>query len=292
MTELKGTLKQYFSFLRDEKNLTESTILSYQRDINGFSRFYGKNIKSAKEDDILNYINNMKNHGCSSSTLSRNMVSLRSIYSFLEENNLIKTNPIKNIHMPKIKKQLPQILTSSEISLLLEMPQGDDFKAVRDRAMLETLYASGLKVSELLSLNVSNVNLRRSMINCNISSKARIVPIGKACVKALQDYLKNVRSSVASSDEPSLFLNCNGTRMTRQGFWKIIKYYKDKAGIEKDITPHTLRHSFAAHLLENGADIDIIGEMMGLSDPASTAVYKKIIENKMFDIYKKAHPRA
>jgi len=289
---LKSALQQYFEFLREDKHLSENTVASYGRDINCFHRYFGKNLKTAKEQDLSDYINNMEKHGCSSSTVSRNMVSLRSLYSFMENSGIIKTNPIKKLQIPKIKKQLPQILTPAEITLLLQQPSGDDFKALRDRAMLETLYASGLKVTELISLNVSNINLRRSMLNCTISSKSRIVPIGRESVKALQDYIKNARNQIAAADETALFINCNGTRMTRQGFWKIIKYYKEKAGISKDITPHTLRHSFAAHLLENGADIDIIGEMMGLSDPASTAVYKKIIENKMFDIYKKAHPRA
>ncbi len=284
---------QYHEFLRDVRHLSENTVLSYERDIKQFQRYYGKNIKRASCEDVTNYISEMKKHGCATATVSRSMVSLRSLYAFLKDNGIIKKDPTREIAMPKVEKSLPQILTSAEISLLLEAPSGSDAKSLRDKAMLELLYATGIKVSELISLNLSNVNLRRGMLNCSNSSNARIIPLGKVAIKAISAYLKNARSNlVTSSDEIALFVNYTGSRMTRQGFWKLLKHYTKIAGIEKEITPHTLRHSFAAHLLENGADIDIIGEMMGLTDSASTAVYKKIIENRLFDVYKKAHPRA
>lgn len=290
---MKSALNEYRDFLRDVRHLSENTVLSYERDIKQFQRFFGGNLKKAISRDFENYVYEMKRHGLASSTLSRNMVSLRSLYSFMKSSGHIKRDPTRNIKLPKVEKSLPQILTSAEITKLLDEPSCEDAKSCRDKAMLELLYASGIKVSELIMLNVSNVNLRRGMLNCSISSKTRIIPLGKIAVKAISSYLKNARPQmVASTDETALFVNCNGTRMTRQGFWKIVKHYKDAAGIEKEITPHTLRHSFAAHLLENGADIDLIGEMMGLTDSASTAVYKKIIENRIFDVYKKAHPRA
>lgn len=290
---MKGSLLKYHNYLIDEKHLSESTVLSYERDIKQFRLFCEADIKKASSGDIESYLSKLKKKGFSTSTVSRNMVSLRSLYSFLKDNGIIKKDPTKDIVIPKVEKNLPQILTSDEISRLLDAPSENDAKSVRDKAMLELLYATGIKVSELISLNVSNVNLRRSMLNCSVNSNSRIVPLGKIAVKALSNYIKNYREKlVLSPDETALFVNYTGTRMTRQGFWKIIKHYKNIAEIDKEITPHTLRHSFAAHLLENGADISIIGEMMGLSDSASTAVYKKIIENKLFDVYKKAHPRA
>lgn len=290
---MKSALKQYHDFLKDVRHLSENTVLSYERDIKQFQRFYGGNLKTAGSDVFSSYIEEMQRHGCANATLSRNMVSLRSLYSFMKSSGLIKKDPTRHIQLPKVQKALPQILTSAEITRLLEQPSGTDAKSCRDKAMLELLYATGIKVSELIMLNVSNVNLRRGMLNCSISSKSRIIPLGKIAVNAISTYLKTARNQmVASPDEVALFVNCNGTRMTRQGFWKVIKHYKEAAKIEKEITPHTLRHSFAAHLLENGADIDLIGEMMGLSDSASTAVYKKLIENRLFDVYKKAHPRA
>lgn len=290
---MKKALIQYHNFLCDVRHLSNSTVLSYERDIKHFQNFFGKNLKKASCEDFTNYISEMKRHGSTDATVSRNMVSLRSLFSFMKESGLIKKDPTKEIDLPKVKKTLPQILTSAEISLLLETPSGNDPKSYRDKAMLELLYATGIKVSELISLNVSHINLRRGMLNCTISANPRIIPLGNVAMKALNTYLKNGRNAlISSADETALFVNYSGKRMTRQGFWKIVKHYKEKAEIDKEITPHTLRHSFAAHLLENGADIDLIGEMMGLTDSASTAVYKKIIENRLFDVYKKAHPRA
>ena len=290
---MNSALKEYHDFLKNTRNLSDNTVLSYERDIKQFQRFYGGNLKNAESGDFSSYMEEMQRHGCAASTLTRNMVSLRSLYSFMKSIGIIKKDPTRNIRLPKVEKSLPQILTPAEITRLLEQPSGSDAKSCRDKAMLELLYATGIKVSELIMLNVSNVNLRKGMLSCSVSSKVRIIPLGKIAQKAISSYLKTARGQmIASPDENALFVNCNGTRMTRQGFWKIIKYYKDMANIEKEITPHTLRHSFAAHLLQNGADIDLIGEMMGLTDAASTAVYKKIIENRLFDVYKKAHPRA
>ena len=286
---MKTAFQKYHKFLSEVKNLSETTISSYERDIVQFQNFLDCNLKKATKNQLINYLEQKRRKGCSNSTISRNMVSLRSFFSYLENIGMIKKDPTKSLEMPHIEKHLPQILTESEITILLEGPHGDDAKALRDKAMLELLYATGIKVSELTSLNVSNINLRRGMLILN----SRVVPLGKVAQKALNVYLKNGRTKlIKGTEETALFVNYNGKRMTRQGFWKLIKHYKESTGIEKEITPHTLRHSFAAHLLKNGADIDIIGEMMGLSDSASTAVYKKIIENRLFDEYKKAHPRA
>ena len=225
--------------------------------------------------------------------MSRSVVSLRALYSFLSAFGMIKRNPMENIDMPKSDRKLPMILDESETERLLNAPDESDLKGVRDKAMLELLYASGIKVSELISLNVSDINLRRGILSCSGSGGTRTIPVGKHAVFAVSAYLKTVRPVMAQgSGEKALFVNCSGKRMSRQGFWKLIKTYKDAAEIDKEITPHMLRHSFAAHLLKNGADADSVSEMMGFSDSSSTLVYKKILENKIFDVYKRAHPRA
>ena len=290
---MDSALKSFYDFLKNERALSDSTIASYKSDIEHFRSFYGGDIRKADEASLENYIKSLRLAGKSSSTISRNMVSLRAFYSYITNINIIKSNPISSIKLPKVDKKLPFILNSEEISALLSAPDGNDPKSLRDKAMLELLYATGIRVSELMSLSISSINLRRGMLICPSAGGNRIVPLGKIASAAVSQYLKQGRPALLHGhDDGALFLNYTGTRMTRQGFWKIIKGYSKALGIDKQITPHTLRHSFAAHLLEGGADLESIGEMMGLSDAASTAVYKKLLENKIFDIYKKAHPRA
>lgn len=290
---LNVVLDRFCSFLSDERQLKDSTVNSYKSDIEHFLKFYGKNIKFADSAVIRDYINHLQDEGKSAATVSRSVVSLRALYSFLSAFGMIKRNPMKNIDMPKSDRKLPMILDESETERLLNAPDESDLKGVRDKAMLELLYASGIKVSELISLNVSDINLRRGILSCSGSGGTRTIPVGKHAVFAVSAYLKTVRPVMAQgSGEKALFVNCSGKRMSRQGFWKLIKTYKDAAEIDKEITPHMLRHSFAAHLLKNGADADSVSEMMGFSDSSSTLVYKKILENKIFDVYKRAHPRA
>ncbi len=286
-------VENFFSFLRNDKLLSESTINSYKRDLNLFERFLGRKLEYAIESDIKSYITGLKNSGKSTSTISRAMVSLRSFFGYCHNIGFLKINPVEFIKLPKAEKKLPEILTSEEVEILLGQPTCIDEKGYRDKAMLELLYATGIKVSELIGLNLTSINLRRRILYCNSSGNIRMVPVGKKAVSAISDYLKSGRNAlVCIKDEQALFVNCYGSRMTRQGFWKIVKSYKYSAGINKEITPHMLRHSFAAHMLQNGADLSSIGEMMGLTDIASTAIYKKILENKIFDVYDKAHPRA
>lgn len=286
---LDKALSGFYDFLRLDRHLSENTLDSYRRDIKKFSVYCGDKLFDVNEEVLSEYVNTLKSKGKATATVARNMVSLRSLYSYLKKSGAIKVNPAKNLEMPRVEKKLPMILTGDEVLMLLEQPDKAQIKGCRDKAMLELLYATGIKVSELINLNISNVNLRRRMLTCNM----RVIPLGKEAVKAVSDYLKNSRSyMVGIKTENALFVNMNGGRLTRQGFWKIIKSYKEEAGIDKEITPHMLRHSFAAHLLENGADLVSISEMMGLTDIASTTVYKKIVENKIFDVYKKAHPRA
>ena len=290
---MDAVLNRFYDYIINERHLSDSTAASYKSDISHFQDFTGKTLRRITEDDVRKYLDMLRAKGKSSSTVLRNTVSLRAIYSFMEKCELIKKNPMDGITIPKVDKKLPQILTTDETERLLAAPQEKDAKGIRDKAMLELLYATGIKVSELIALNVSNVNLRRRMLICQGGRGARIIPLGKQAVSSVSLYLKNARTSMLiSGEESALFVNCNGRRMSRQGFWKIIKSYQTLSGIEKDITPHMLRHSFAAHLLQNGADLESIGEMMGLTDAASTAVYKKILENKIFDVYNKAHPRA
>ena len=225
--------------------------------------------------------------------ISRSVASLKCFYNHLLTSGKIKNTPVTDIALEKAVKKLPQILTSKEVELLLEQPQCTDMKGYRDRAMLELLYATGIRVTELISLDASDVNIAAGFVRCRSKDKARLIPLYPAAVKAIKEYMQNVRSQmIALPDETALFVNMNGERMSRQGFWKIIKYYQNKAGIEKDITPHTLRHSFAAHLLENGADLRSISEMLGHADISSTQVYTQLVKKQLKDVYIKAHPRA
>ena len=211
---------------------------------------------------------------------------------FLVDEKLLKADISVHLRSPKIEKHLPSIMTSAEVIRLLEQPSGDSPKEIRDKAMLELLYATGIRVSELISLKVSDINLNMNFMVCRDRGRERIIPFGNAAKKALVRYLDGIRSAMLEKQESDiLFVNCSGTPMSRQGFWKLIKSYAKKAGIQSDITPHTLRHSFAAHLVENGADLKSVQEMMGHSDISTTQIYLGMSVNKMRDVYMKSHPR-
>jgi integrase/recombinase XerD len=225
--------------------------------------------------------------------VSRSLASIKSLYNFLLSQERIEENPAAEIQSVKAEKKLPQILTGKEVELLLEQPKCTDMKGYRDKAMLELLYATGIRVSELISLNVSDVSLDGGFIKCTNKDKERIIPLYPAAIKALSDYMKDIRPNmIASYDETALFVNLSGERMSRQGFWKIIKHYQETAQIDKDITPHTLRHSFATHLLENGADLRSIQEMLGHSDISSTQIYAQLVKQNLKYVYNKYHPKA
>ena len=235
----------------------------------------------------------LQKEGRASSTVSRTLASLRSYYLFMMQNGVVKSNPTSNLEAPHVEKKIPKILSGEEVELLLEQPKNCDNKGIRDKAMLELLYATGIRVSELINLDVSDVNVPMSFVRCKGGKKERIIPMGHQAKDALENYINNVRKYMAKDEnETALFVNCSGARLSRQGFWKLIKYYQHIAGIETDITPHTLRHSFAAHLLENGADLHSIQEMMGHADISSTQVYSRMMNSKIKDVYAKAHPRA
>lgn len=290
-------IQLFESYLKDEKKSSANTLSSYLRDIRQFGSYLDVHtdttIAEATEEEVNEYISWMKNNGKSVATVSRCIASLKNLYAFLNLRQWIDNNPAARLVTDKGEQKLPQILTSKEVELLLEQPECVDAKGYRDRAMLELLYATGMRVTELIDLNLSDVNLSAGVIRCESRGKERYIPMYPAAIKALNEYIELVRPQMlALPDEQALFVNVNGERMSRQGFWKIIKFYQKKARIEKDITPHTLRHSFAAHLLENGADIHAIQEMLGHADISSTQVYSHLVKKQLKDVYNKAHPRA
>ena len=284
-------------YLREEKKSSANTLSSYLRDIRQFGAYLelhtDTDFVSATEDELSEYINWLKGQGKSVATVSRCIASLKCLYAFLSIRQIIAENPSTKLVPDKGEHKLPQILTSQEVDLLLEQPECIDAKGYRDKAMLELLYATGIRVTELINLDITDINLAAGVIRCRTRDKERLIPMYAKAVKALSDYVILVRPQmIALPDEPSLFVNVNGERMSRQGFWKLIKYYQKKANIEQDLTPPTLRHSFAAHLLENGADIHAIQEMLGHADISSTQVYTQLVKKQLKDVYNKAHPRA
>ncbi|MBQ1729316.1 MAG: site-specific tyrosine recombinase XerD [Oscillospiraceae bacterium] len=289
-------ISAYEAFLKNQKGASANTLASYMRDIRQFSSYLnetGTDILSVTKSDLDGYSAHLKELGKSAATICRTAATLRSFYSYAASEKLIGKDPTSGFEVEKAVKKLPSILTGKEVELLLKQPELSDMKGYRDRAMLELLYATGMRVTELISLNVDDVRISTGMIRCATGEKERFIPMYPAAVKALTDYLELVRGNmVASSEEKALFVNVNGSRISRQGFWKVLKQYQEKAGIEKDITPHTLRHSFAAHLLENGADLKSIQEMMGHADISSTQLYTKVVAGQLKDVYNKAHPRA
>lgn len=283
----------YEAHLKSERNASQNTLSSYIRDVRHFLEHVNIPPESVTRETVLDYTAWLTSQGKSVSTVMRATASLKSFYSFMLAKGLVAENPVQNIAPPKVERKLPQILTNKEVELLLSQPRCVDLKGYRDCAMLELLYATGLRVSELISLNVNDVNLSASFVRCVSGARERIIPVYPAAVKAVGEYLKVARDKmIENKNEQALFVNVSGERMSRQGFWKIIKLYQEKAKIDKQITPHTLRHSFAAHLLENGADLRSIQEMLGHADISSTQIYATLVKSKLQNVYQRAHPRA
>ena len=290
-------IARYGAYLAEEKHASQNTISSYLRDVTQFAGYLesslGCGLRDAGRETVQEYMAWMQGRGKSAASITRFLASVKSFYSFLLAEGAVAENPAKGVTSAKVERKYPEILTAKEVELFLEQPQCVDAKGFRDHAMLELLYATGIRVSELISLDMDDLNLAAGFIRCASKGKERIIPLYHTAVKALQDYVRNVRPQlIADSGEEALFVNMNGERMSRQGFWKIIKHYQEKAGIEKDITPHTLRHSFAVHLLENGADLRSIQEMLGHADISSTQIYTHVVKRQLKDVYQKAHPRA
>jgi len=293
---MNALMHEFVDYLENDKKVARNTLQSYTRDIRQFSDYIDEHkldTVSVKGSDIEDYIAHMQMEGKAASSVSRNLASVRALYGYLHLKGKVSHDPTYKLKTPKAEKKLPQILSTNEVNLLLKSPDSSTDKGKRDKAMLELLYATGIKVSELISLDKSDLDLDFGYIKCISENDVRIVPLGKTAIRALKEYISSARPvMIAMPDENALFVNCNGTRMTRQGFWKLIKVYAAETGIEKDITPHTLRHSFAAHLLENGADLASIQEMLGHKDIVSTQVYTKLMKNHIREVYNKAHPRA
>ena len=293
---MEKQLKLFFEFLENDKKLSNNTLQSYKRVLKQFRRYIeGCEVPYNKVDEevMTNYIEYLEELGKKPSTISRCIASIRSFYQYVVKRGKVKKDPTKNIQSPKIDKRVPCVLTSNEVELLLEQPKDVDLKGIRDKAMLEFAYATGMRVTEIISLNIDDINFEEGYVNCRHANKPRIIPLGKMSLKALKEYTEQARGILLKNDEEkALFVNVNGQRLTRQGFWKIIKYYKEQAHITKDITPHVLRHSFATHLLQNGADLKSIQTMLGHSDISSTQVYMQFQDEGIKNIYQKAHPRA
>ena len=289
-------LKAYEEYLVTEKCASDNTVSSYVRDVRQFCTYLeGRSlaVQNVMAGDVEEYVHKLSHQGKSAATVTRSLASMKSFFNFLVELGLIEKNPAKSVAAEKVERKLPQILTGKEVELFLEQPECRDAKGFRDKAMLELLYATGIRVSELIALNVSDVNLRSGFVRCSGKGRERMIPLYPTAVRALSDYLRLARHRlVDNDDEKALFVNMSGERMSRQGFWKLVKYYQEKAGIQTEITPHTLRHSFAAHLLENGADLRSIQEMLGHADISSTQIYSRLVNGRLQNVYRKAHPRA
>ncbi|MGE4277155.1 MAG: site-specific tyrosine recombinase XerD [Lawsonibacter sp.] len=293
---MSDLLSAYEDYLKIEKGASANTISSYLRDVRQF--LHGMEeldipLTEVLSQDVEEYTHSLTRKGKSPATVTRSVASIKSFYNCMISMGKMERNPAKGIAPTKVERKLPQVLTGKEVELFLEQPECTDLKGYRDRAMLELLYATGIRVSELIALDVDDLNLPGGVLKCYSKGKERIIPLYPAAIRALSEYVHNIRPQLVESlDETALFVNMSGERMSRQGFWKLIKYYQEKAGIKKDITPHTLRHSFAAHLLENGADLRSIQEMLGHADISSTQIYSRLLNQKIKDVYLKAHPRA
>jgi len=293
---MEKQIKNFLEFIKNDKKLSENTLQSYKRDLMQYLKYVElKKLNCVKvtDSDIKDYLEYLKENNKKTSTISRNLASTRSFYQFLLRIKKIKKDPTEGIQAPRVEKKAPSILSSQEIELLLEQPKNIDLKGTRDKAMLEFAYATGMKVTEMISLDIESVNIEEGVVSCKSTGRERNIPLGSLSLKALKEYIEEARPIMVKEDsEKALFVNTNGKRLTRQGFWKIVKYYKEQAHITKEITPHVLRHSFATHLLQNGADLKAIQTMLGHSDISSTQVYMQFQDESLKNVYRKAHPRA
>ena len=268
-------IRAYENYLTKVKQASSNTVSSYMRDIRQFDHWLDGSaecdISAASQVHLSEYLDHLRQDGRSCATISRTLASLKNFYAWLVSSGFLENTPVSDIHVDRGEKKVPQILTGREIELLLAQPQVNDPKGCRDKAMLEIMYATGVRVSELIGLNIDDVNLDAGVIKCMGAKRYRMIPLYPGAMMALRQYLSNVRDALlADPEEHALFVNISGVRMSRQGFWKILKHYQTSAHIDKEITPHTLRHSFAVHLLENGADLDALQELLGHSDISST----------------------
>ncbi len=295
---MNDILAMFTEYLESVRKLSDNTVESYGRDLRQYIEYiqskYIKDIKNTNKTTVITYLLRLQKDGRATSTISRNLASIRAFYKYLISEGIINKDPTMDLESPKVEKKLPVVLSSKEVELLLDQPDLDSAKGIRDKSMMELLYATGIRVSELVSLDYDDVNIELGYVKCSKGrEQERSIPIGTMALEALGEYIRGIRPDlIGGRPERALYVNYKGERLTRQGFWKIIKGYKNKAKINKGITPHTLRHSFATHLIENGADLKSVQEMLGHSDISTTQIYAKITKNKIKEVYKKAHPRA
>lgn len=293
---MEQTVQQFISYLHNVKKTSANTEASYRRDLSKFCTFLADkgihNVSEITAEDLEAYVAYLKENKFAVATISRNIAAIKTFFHYMYKEGMVSVDISDTLKAPKIEKKMPEIMSMEEVVRLLEQPSGDSPKEIRDKAMLELLYATGIRVTELISLKISDVNLSMGFIICRDAHKERIIPFGNEAKNALIRYNGEVRESMLEEkDSDELFVNCSGKPMSRQGFWKLIKFYAKKAGITADITPHTLRHSFAAHLVENGADLRSVQEMLGHSDISTTQIYANMNHNRIREVYAKAHPR-
>ena len=293
--DLVKMIGAYVTYLGDVKHSSQNTIQSYHRDLNKMQEYFEQKGITEVEDisstSLSSYVLYLESSGMSAATVSRSIACIRSFFLYLLGKGLVQGNPTDTLRPPKVEKKTPDTLSVEEVNLLLQQPSGDSPKEIRDKAMLELLYATGLRVSELIHLQAQDVRPELGFIACSDNGKTRSIPIGDQAKDALTTYIRKVRPIMVKEGD-FLFANVKGEPMSRQGFWKIIKYYAKKAHIEKDITPHMIRHSFASHLVSNGADLHAVQEMLGHSDISTTQIYLKEKTGHLKEVYDKAHPRA
>lgn len=317
---MEERIESFIAYIRDEKEKTVNTQTSYRRDLKGLEAFLNKrgvtDFESVTELQLQEYIKELEMQQKKPATISRSLAVIKVFYKFMERKHFVAGNPAEELTVLKAEKKLPEILTVEEAEKLVELPSGDTPMELRDRAILELLYATGIRVTELITLQVQDINLQTDTLMCREGSKARIIPFGAKARGVLLHYLEDGRGRLVKSeqkypdekhlgekhldekypgreypDREYLFVNYNGEVMSRQGLWKLVKKYAALAGIRASVTPHTLRHSFAAHLLENGADLKSVQEMMGHSDITTTQIYTLLGKNRLREVYAKAHPR-
>ena len=292
-------VEQFIKYLKEEKRLTGNSLDAYKRDIEMFQKYCDSrgidDLINVENTDVVAYLLHLSETGKSPSTSNRKLASIRAFYKYAIEQGVVSKNPAANVKAPKIERKEIEFLTVDEVETLLSMPEGKNPKDLRDKAILELMYATGIKVNELIAANVEDINLRIGFFTCpGIIGKARIVPIGRMARQAIEVYLKEARDVLVKDnlDERALFVNFYGNRMSRQGLWKILKSYGKKAGLEDKITPHILRNSFAVHMVQNGADLKSLQELLGHEDISATQIYLSVMKNRIKDVYDNTHPRA
>jgi integrase/recombinase XerD len=291
---MREPVKDFISYIQIERGYSTNTIQAYSRDLDHFVRFTRpKELPQIGREVVKKYIDYLSDHGFSPASLERKMACLKSFFHYLVGEGKVAVDPTDDFHLPKKAKRLPKALTINEAARLVSSPRGNDPWALRDAALLELLYASGMRASEIIGLNLDDINLEVSFVRCfGKGSKERVVPIGQVALDALKHYLEVGRPKFPIKDKVALFLDKNGERLSRQGLWLVLKKYVKRSGVKSKTSPHTLRHSFATHLLEKGADLRSVQEMLGHADIATTQIYTSVSRERLKKMYLKAHPRA